>query len=90
MSGPPVVAAKQWAAPWMLWSAFCVACWVPWIFLSTLGSNEIPAPTMQYLFKGTDGYTFMDTTTFEQSTTKQSMQQATAAKQSTIRCGGTG
>ncbi len=41
---------KPWIAPWLFWSAFCVACWVPWIFLSKLGTNEIPAPTMQYLF----------------------------------------
>jgi transporter family protein len=27
-----------------------VACWVPWIFVSKLGSDEIPAPAMQYLF----------------------------------------
>jgi drug/metabolite transporter (DMT)-like permease len=27
-----------------------VACWVPWTFVSKLGSEQIPATTMQYLF----------------------------------------
>jgi transporter family protein len=29
---------------------FCQACYVPWIFFSKLGGNEIPPRTMQYLF----------------------------------------
>jgi transporter family protein len=29
---------------------FCLACYVPWIFFSKLGGNEIPPRTMQYLF----------------------------------------
>jgi hypothetical protein len=36
---------------WFWCCVFCVACWVPWAILSKLGSEEIPAPTMQYLFK---------------------------------------
>jgi bacterial/archaeal transporter family protein len=35
---------------WFWCCVFCVACWVPWAILSKLGSEEIPAPTMQYLF----------------------------------------
>jgi transporter family protein len=37
-------------ARWFWCCVFCVACWVPWAILSKLGSEEIPAPTMQYLF----------------------------------------
>ena len=37
-------------ARWFWRCVFCVACWVPWAILSKLGSEEIPAPTMQYLF----------------------------------------
>ena len=35
---------------WFWCCVFCVACWVPWTFVSKLGSEQIPAPTMQYLF----------------------------------------
>jgi drug/metabolite transporter (DMT)-like permease len=37
-------------ARWFWCCVFCVACWVPWAIFSKLGSEEIPAPTMQYLF----------------------------------------
>lgn len=42
--------ARWLRTPWVLWSMFCMACWVPWIFFSKLGSNEIPPRTMQYLY----------------------------------------
>ena len=35
---------------WFWCCVFCVACWVPWTFLSKLGSETIPPNTMQYLF----------------------------------------
>jgi drug/metabolite transporter (DMT)-like permease len=35
---------------WFWCCIFCVACWVPWVIFSKLGSEEIPARTMQYLF----------------------------------------
>jgi len=37
-------------ARWFWCCVFCVACWVPWTFVSKLGSEQIPATTMQYLF----------------------------------------
>ncbi len=37
-------------ARWFWCCVFCVACWVPWTFVSKLGTEQIPAPTMQYLF----------------------------------------
>ena len=45
MKIPPVLRER-----WFWCCVFCVACWVPWAILSKLGSEEIPAPTMQYLF----------------------------------------
>jgi drug/metabolite transporter (DMT)-like permease len=45
MQVPPVLRTR-----WFWCCVFCVACWVPWAILSKLGSEEIPAPTMQYLF----------------------------------------
>ncbi len=41
---------KSLNAKWFWWCVFCVACCVPWIFMSKLGGNEIPPRTMQYLF----------------------------------------
>jgi bacterial/archaeal transporter family protein len=35
---------------WFWYSTFCVFSWGPWAIFSKLGSQEIPAPTMQYLF----------------------------------------
>jgi drug/metabolite transporter (DMT)-like permease len=35
---------------WFWYSTFCVFCWGPWAIFSKLGSDEIPAPTMQFLF----------------------------------------
>ena len=35
---------------WFWCCVFCVACWVPWAIFSKYGSEQIPAPTMQYLF----------------------------------------
>jgi len=37
-------------ARWFWYSTFCVFCWGPWAIFSKLGSDEIPAPTMQFLF----------------------------------------
>jgi len=37
-------------ARWFWYSTFCVLCWGPWAIFSKLGSDEIPAPTMQFLF----------------------------------------
>jgi drug/metabolite transporter (DMT)-like permease len=37
-------------ARWFWCCIFCLACYVPWIFFSKLGGNEIPPRTMQYLF----------------------------------------
>jgi drug/metabolite transporter (DMT)-like permease len=37
-------------ARWFWYSIFCVFCWGPWAIFSKLGSDEIPAPTMQFLF----------------------------------------
>jgi bacterial/archaeal transporter family protein len=35
---------------WLWYSTFCVFCWAPWAIFSKIGSQEIPAPAMQYLF----------------------------------------
>jgi uncharacterized membrane protein len=35
---------------WFWYSTFCVLVWGPYNIVSKLGSREIPAPTMQYLF----------------------------------------
>ena len=42
--------SQAFKARWFWCCVFCVACWVPWTFLSKLGAEHIPAPTMQYLF----------------------------------------
>ncbi len=41
---------QAFKARWFWCCVFCVACWVPWAFVSRLGSEQIPARTMQYLF----------------------------------------
>ena len=41
---------QAFRARWFWCCVFCVACWVPWTFVSKLGSEQIPATTMQYLF----------------------------------------
>jgi transporter family protein len=41
---------KALQARWIWCCIFCQACYVPWIFFSKLGGNEIPPLTMQYLF----------------------------------------
>jgi bacterial/archaeal transporter family protein len=41
---------KALKARWFWCCIFCLACYVPWIFFSKLGGNEIPPRTMQYLF----------------------------------------
>jgi transporter family protein len=41
---------KALQARWFWCCMFCLACYVPWIFFSKLGGNEIPPRTMQYLF----------------------------------------
>lgn len=37
-------------AKWLWYSVLCVLCWGAWILCSKLGSNEIPAAPMQFLF----------------------------------------
>jgi len=37
-------------AHWFWYSMTCVLCWGGWAFLSKLGSREIPAQPMQFLF----------------------------------------
>lgn len=37
-------------ARWFWYSVFCLVCWGPYVICSKLGSVEIPAFTMQYLF----------------------------------------
>jgi uncharacterized membrane protein len=41
---------ETWRAKWFWYSVFCVLVWGPYNIVSKLGSREIPAPTMQYLF----------------------------------------
>ena len=41
---------KALTARWIWCCIFCLACYVPWIFFSKLGGDEIPPRTMQYLF----------------------------------------
>jgi transporter family protein len=62
MAGPPtasqIISMRSFAlqipkalqARWFWCCIFCLACYVPWIFFSKLGGNEIPPRTMQYLF----------------------------------------
>jgi uncharacterized membrane protein len=35
---------------WFWYSILCVLSWGAWALLSKIGSNEIPAPTMQFIF----------------------------------------
>lgn len=37
-------------AKWFWYSLFCVFCWGGWTLFGKLGSKEIPARTMQFLF----------------------------------------
>jgi transporter family protein len=37
-------------AKWFWYSAFCVICWGVWALLQKLGSLEVPAATIQFLF----------------------------------------
>jgi bacterial/archaeal transporter family protein len=37
-------------ARWFWYSLACALCWAGWTLLSKLGSREIPAETMQFLF----------------------------------------
>ena len=37
-------------ARWFWYSVFCDLCWGGWVLCSKLGSNEIPASTMQFVF----------------------------------------
>ncbi len=51
MLGWPILSTlRSLNAKWFWCCVFCVACCVPWIFLSKLGGDEIPPRTMQYLF----------------------------------------
>jgi transporter family protein len=45
MPMPAVLKAK-----WFWYSLLCVLCWGGWALCSKLGSNEIPARTMQFIF----------------------------------------
>ena len=35
---------------WFWYSVFCLACWGPFAFCAKLGSREVPAAGMQFLF----------------------------------------
>jgi transporter family protein len=37
-------------AKWFWYSVICVLCWGAWVLFSKLGSDEIPASAMQFLF----------------------------------------
>jgi uncharacterized membrane protein len=37
-------------AKWLWYSILCVLCWGAWVLFSKLGSNEISASAMQFLF----------------------------------------
>lgn len=37
-------------AKWFWYSILCVLCWGGWALLSKMGSREIPADTMQFIF----------------------------------------
>ena len=37
-------------AKWLWYSILCVLCWGGWVLASKLGSNQIPASAMQFLF----------------------------------------
>ena len=37
-------------AKWFWYSILCILCWGAWALLSKLGSTEIPADSMQFLF----------------------------------------
>ena len=37
-------------AKWFWYSVLCVLCWGAWVLSSKLGTNQIPASTMQFIF----------------------------------------
>jgi bacterial/archaeal transporter family protein len=37
-------------AKWFWYSVLCVLCWGAWVLCSKLGTNQIPASTMQFIF----------------------------------------
>ena len=37
-------------AKWFWYSLLCVLCWGAWVLCSKLGTNEIPASAMQFIF----------------------------------------
>jgi transporter family protein len=37
-------------AKWFWYSILCILCWGGWALLSKMGSREIPADTMQFIF----------------------------------------
>lgn len=43
-------ASAPFKAKWFWYSILCVLCWGGWALFSKLGSTEIPASTMQFLF----------------------------------------
>ncbi len=42
--------AQPFKAKWFWYSVLCVLLWGPYTIVSKLGSTEIPAPAMQFLF----------------------------------------
>jgi bacterial/archaeal transporter family protein len=49
-AAPPVTGTSTLKARWFWYSIFCLICWGPYALCSKLGSMEIPALTMQFLF----------------------------------------
>jgi len=45
-----MILPERFRAKWLWYSLLCVLSWGAWVFCSKLGSNEIPASTMQFLF----------------------------------------
>ena len=45
-----MVLPERLKAKWVWYSLLCAFSWGAWVFCSKLGSNEIPASTMQFLF----------------------------------------
>ena len=42
--------AEGLKSKWFWYSTLCVLCWGAWVLCSKLGTNEIPATTMQFIF----------------------------------------
>ena len=46
----PTVPPPLERSSWLWYAIFCLLCWGPYAIFSKLGSNEIPALSMQFLF----------------------------------------